>query len=447
MSDSNNVRNGNPIPEGGRPSQGSKADSPMRACLMGAGFEFGNRGVGALAAGALTCILTRYPNAEVTIVGYGMEDRRFSFSHDGSTVEIDQVNLRFSKRLFLPNNVGFLLLKALAIRLLPGRTLRRRRIESNRYLRLLAESDGVFSIAGGDSFSDIYGMKRFFYITLPQLLALAVNAELILLPQTLGPFKRRSTRFLARLIMRRARTVISRDRLGKERWDKWLDSGTIRVCPDVAFVMAPTRPARLEEAVEKVRASGRPVVGLNVSGLLYSGGYTQNNMFGLKADYKELIDRLIRHFVEAQDAQVMLVPHVFGSRDDVDDDVKVSEGLYESLRQRWGDRLTLVRENYNHSEIKYVIGLSDFFVGSRMHSCIAAVSQGIPAVSIAYSDKFKGVMETLGVEKLVADARHSEEEDILKLVDSAFGERQSLRDHLERVAPEVRDEVLRTCVE
>ena len=49
--------------------------------------------------------------------------------------------------------------------------------------------------------------------------------------------------------------------------------------------------------------------------------------------------------------------------------------------------------------MKYLIGQCDFFVGSRMHSCIAAVSQCVPAVSIAYSDKFIGVMATLGLSR------------------------------------------------
>ena len=38
-----------------------------------------------------------------------------------------------------------------------------------------------------------------------------------------------------------------------------------------------------------------------------------------------------------------------------------------------------------------------------MHACIAALSQTVPAVAIAYSRKFLGVMETIGVEDIVVD--------------------------------------------
>jgi len=38
---------------------------------------------------------------------------------------------------------------------------------------------------------------------------------------------------------------------------------------------------------------------------------------------------------------------------------------------------------YGPSETKFLIGHCDFFVGARMHACIAAVSQYVPAVTLA----------------------------------------------------------------
>ena len=52
-----------------------------------------------------------------------------------------------------------------------------------------------------------------------------------------------------------------------------------------------------------------------------------------------------------------------------------------------------------------MIGQCRFFLGSRMHSCIAALSQGIPCVGLAYSMKFGGVFASVGVEDSVLEAR------------------------------------------
>ncbi len=72
------------------------------------------------------------------------------------------------------------------------------------------------------------------------------------------------------------------------------------------------------------------------------------------------------------------------------------------------DRIYLISKKYNQHEIKGVIGTCDFFVGSRMHACIAALSQGIPTIGVAYSKKFRGVFESMNAGDWVIDARSTD---------------------------------------
>ena len=77
-----------------------------------------------------------------------------------------------------------------------------------------------------------------------------------------------------------------------------------------------------------------------------------------------------------------------------------------------------------------------------MHACIGALSQCIPAVGLAYSRKFRGVFETVGMEELVIDLREHDEEEIIGLVDRAYERRAEFREKLEVVMPEVRQSIL-----
>jgi polysaccharide pyruvyl transferase WcaK-like protein len=120
----------------------------------------------------------------------------------------------------------------------------------------------------------------------------------------------------------------------------------------------------------------------------------------------------------------------------------VCEALYRNLKSKYEARLYLARGKYDQSEIKYVIGLCDFFIGSRMHACIAALSQYIPTVPVAYSKKFIGVMETIGVESYVADPRTMDEHEILRTVNRAWADKDNIRRHLEGKIPEVKARVL-----
>jgi polysaccharide pyruvyl transferase WcaK-like protein len=153
-----------------------------------------------------------------------------------------------------------------------------------------------------------------------------------------------------------------------------------------------------------------------------------------------LIQSLIEVLIVQKDADVLLLPHVFGANPE--SDVGICEQLLETLKGKYEGRLGLLRGNYDQSEIKYMIGRCDFLVGSRMHACIAALSQGVPAVCIAYSDKFIGVMETLDIESLVVDSRKSSVPEILQAVAHAFDQRDTLRRLLEAKMPEVRTTVL-----
>jgi polysaccharide pyruvyl transferase WcaK-like protein len=116
--------------------------------------------------------------------------------------------------------------------------------------------------------------------------------------------------------------------------------------------------------------------------------------------------------------------------------------VYDELRVRYPERLFCVRGTYDQNEIKYIIGRCDVLIGSRMHACIAALSQEVPAVGIAYSDKFRGVLESVGVAGLVTDARCDEVSRVLDVIREAVSNRNDVRRKLRMEMPRVRSTVL-----
>ena len=382
--------------------------------LLGATFSTSNMGVGALTAGTIKCVLHQFPGAEIFLLDYGKKKQTYNLQIDNQVIPIQLLNMRFSKKFYLKNNIAVLLLLSLLLKLIPSQKIRNSIISKNLYLKHIYESDIVASIAGGDSFSDIYGIRNFFYVSLPQVLILFMGKKLVLLPQTLGHFKGRLARVLAKYILNRADVVYSRDYTGIEEMRKFLgrrfNTSRIRFCYDVGFALDPVKPDNIDlgDLFEK-RTDDSCVVGFNISGLLFMGGYTQDNMFGLKIDYRKLIYTLIDRLMQKKNVMVILVPHVFGSPEHLESDSVICSKIYDELKTKYKDRLFLAQGYYNQNEIKYVIGLCNFFIGSRMHACIAALSQNIPAVTIAYSKKFFGVLQTIGAESLVADPRTKKE--------------------------------------
>jgi colanic acid/amylovoran biosynthesis protein len=123
---------------------------------------------------------------------------------------------------------------------------------------------------------------------LPSFICIILGKNLVLLPQTYGPFKRSISRYFARSLISKTATVLSRDREGVTLIKGLLKNKShpsLHFCPDVAFVLEPVRPQKLQIDPE-INGASTSIIGLNVNGLVYNGGYTRNNMFNLKLNYE-----------------------------------------------------------------------------------------------------------------------------------------------------------------
>src|SRR6266849_10369049 len=146
-------------------------DRKLRIAILGATLDSTNMGVCALAAGAVRCFVHAYPSAEINFLDYAKSYSVQKLTLDGSEVQVPVIPMRFSKRMFLPNNIALMIFLALLFKVVPSRKFRNWVMARNGCLSEIDNIDLFASIAGGDSFSDIYGVERFLYVSLPQILA------------------------------------------------------------------------------------------------------------------------------------------------------------------------------------------------------------------------------------------------------------------------------------
>lgn len=387
-------------------------------CLMGAEPYCSNRGVTALSSALVKNVLAVWPGARLGLfMGHQREDRQH-VTILGGDVEIEMLNFRLSPRAGFRKHLLYLLLLAAIYRLSPSRALRQWVLRRHRILSRLAEASVVADIRGGDSFSDIYGFRSFIIGCLAYWVPFWLGKELILLPQTYGPFRFKAAAWMGGRVLRRAARVCCRDHksvsIARDLRGEKSDPAAVRFCPDVAFTLDAIAPPGLQFDFK----ARRPLVGLNISGLLYDSQRARLNAFGLGFHYPGFVHNLVRRLLKETDATILLVPHTFGTPGGIQGDIQAIRQFLGETESR-GQRIAFIDREYSASELKWIIGQCDFFIGSRMHACIAAISQGVPAAGVAYSRKFAGVFESVGLEQLVVDAcRLSEEEAIQSVVDS-----------------------------
>jgi colanic acid/amylovoran biosynthesis protein len=248
---------------------------------------------------------------------------------------------------------------------------------------LFGRLDLIIDIGAGDSFADIYGATRFFFLWWTKMLASWRSRPLLMAPQTIGPFTRTPYRQLARVALSRAEAVIARDEVSLEAI-KTLAPRVRRVLSaDVAFAL----PYRDQSAL---RGGPRLRVGVNVSGLLDSEARSGRNRFGLQADYAVLMRRCLAALCAREEVEVHLVSHVRSDNEAPDNDEPVAQGLALEFPQA-----KLAPRFRDPVDAKSFISGLDFLIAARMHACIAALSTGVPVVPIAYSRKFVGLFGML----------------------------------------------------
>ncbi|ONF95020.1 polysaccharide pyruvyl transferase family protein [Sphingomonas jeddahensis] len=279
--------------------------------------------------------------------------------------------------------------------------------------RAMAGVDCVLDIGAGDSFTDIYGPRRYAFLLISKLIAIARGKPLIFSPQTIGPFTKPGYKASAAFAMRRAQAVFARDELSRGVAQNIAPGAAVRLAVDVAFELP-------FEDRSHLRGGPRLRVGVNASGLLFAEAERGSNRFGLSYDYATFTRRLLAALAARGDVEVHLVPHATSSSDRFDDDGALADRLAAEF-----PAAIRVPNFATPSDAKSYISGLDLLVAARMHACIGAFSSGVPVVPVAYSRKFDGLFALLGYDRILPVTGLSED-GALALVLDALTDRAAL---------------------
>ena len=232
---------------------------------------------------------------------------------------------------------------------------------------------------GGDTFTSDY--RNF----AKHARILNFGTPVAMLAQTIGPFtnadERRfvaSTKHIALCTVRESETLEYINHIAPDLQPQ--------LTADVAFLLTGTAPDIARSILEvdnRFPIGERRLVGLAVSAGLLSYRPDVNGDRYLN-EIAAFIDDLNR-----SGWSVLLIPHVQENWRS-NNDVYACRDVIRRVRSV--SENTVLYSPMSSSDFKGVIGLCDVLVGSRMHTNIAAMAQGIPTVAIAYSRKARATM-------------------------------------------------------
>ncbi len=260
------------------------------------------------------------------------------------------------------------------------------------------KSDLIVDFTGGDSFSDIYGNKRFRLATLVKFFAVKSKTPFLLGPQTYGPYKSKVNRKIAGYIIKKAKWVFARD-LASAKLAKDISGRDVDISVDVAF--------SLPYEKSKIKKTDKILIGINVSGFLWEGGYANINN-PIKVDYQKYCCQLIEHLSSLGNYLIYLIPHVgTTSAEGIENDLMACLELNKKYPET-----VVARDIKTPMDAKGIISAMNLFIGARMHATIAALSTGVATIPFSYSRKFEGLFSFLDYPYVVSGTTDTTEKAV-----------------------------------
>jgi len=242
--------------------------------------------------------------------------------------------------------------------------------------------DAVLSV-GGDNYSLDYRLPSLL-MGLDRL-AMDLGKPVFIWGASVGPFEREPHYVPAiRKHLTRMTLITVRESITYDYLTKTLGLSNVMQMADPAFTLT---KEEIDTDPFWPQAGANGVIGLNISPLIER--YKKNGQ-DLRAETIQFI-----HDAVAKGFGVLLVSHVVpldGS--EKNNDATYMAGMLSELKTL-GDAVTIMPSQFNASQIKQVISQLRYFIGARTHATIAALSSGIPTLSIAYSVKAKGINKDL----------------------------------------------------
>jgi colanic acid/amylovoran biosynthesis protein len=289
--------------------------------------------------------------------------------------------------------------------------------------------DAMFSI-GGDNYAIDYGFEIIDRLIAINTCAKEMNIPVIIWGASIGPFdcdkvfEQRISNHLSQIDL-----IVVREPESQHYLHSLGIKHNVVLAPDPAFAVKPIKPSFLASEIEEIII--RDFIGLNLSPVL-SKYVTAGDLDRWLANATQIVTGLLEQFKEP----ILLIPHVASPQGDPRmDDWDFLESVRNQLPIQLRERVAIVSNTLGCEQLKWLISRAQIFIGSRTHSTIAALSTGVPCISVAYSRKAWGINDLIfGHQKWVEPAKDISTQKIVARVMQLQLEKKHVRDQLNQSA-------------
>jgi len=260
------------------------------------------------------------------------------------------------------------------------------------------------------------------------------------LPQAWGPFRKADVAGMTRRLCEYSSVVYARDRVSLSHLRELLghEDGAVRLAPDIAFLFRGENPIAGRRALEAlgVDPTNSPIVGLTPNMRVYE----RCSGVGAGNEYIRMMVKIAEHCIRTWGTFVVLLPHELSVQDTPRRDDRFLCALIRA-GVSYPDRCSMLGTYISASLLKSIEGQLDLMIGSRFHSCVFALSAGVPAVALGWAHKYAELMELVGLGRDTLMHTQFDEKNVMEVLDTAWKQRGESAATIQGRLPEIRNSV------
>ena len=294
---------------------------------------------------------------------------------------------------------------------------------------------GLCILSGGGYFyssNSFFPSRTFFLSALSGILAKKAGVRTFLFPQSIGPINKAVDLWVIKHLCRVLDRIFVRDRTS-ELFLSRRGLGTEKTffVPDIVNAMPLLLPHFYDASIKKT--------GLGISVVDYSFASSFDSI--ALNHYLSVLSNSAAHYFAQTGEPIRLFVQV--SIPNVDDDLPIAKLLYQLIRQR-GIPVDIFPVGSPLEKYIHAVQGCRFFIGSRMHACIFALSSAVPTIGLAYQPKFFGLFEQYEIRRYVYPIQAVSTAWLCSALDSMISGEHEIRTFLRKKSVHLANQVVST---
>lgn len=270
---------------------------------------------------------------------------------------------------------------------------------------------------------------KIFYFLYHINLAISFGCDVYVMPNSFGPFDAPFVKRMLRKTLSKCKVVLTRESISNEVLKKQCKISAVNM-PDLAFYLPSSNK---ENAMKLLIEKGIPIgekkcVAITVRPYRFPG---KSNAEELYQKYLKTVSEFIIWLTHNNYFPV-LIEHVSCELSH-ENDMCAIESILNLLGQE-NACTSFSCPELDCEEMKAVYSCFDYTVGTRFHSVIFSLSEGVPSIAMTYGgNKGKGIMRDIGIEEFSVALEEINPNKLISMFDKIVINENEVRKKIETV--------------